>query len=76
VAATDAEMRTVLARANRDYEARFGHVYLVCADGRTGQELLSALRERLGNDPATERAVLRGELSKINRFRLARLVGA
>jgi len=76
VAAADAEVRTALVRANRDYEARFGHVYLVCADGRSGQELLNVLRERLGNDAATERAVLRDELSKINRIRLARLVGA
>ncbi|MCU1611716.1 MAG: uraD [Pseudonocardiales bacterium] len=76
VATADAEVRTALVRANRNYEARFGHVYLVCADGRSGQELLSVLHERLGNDAATERAVLRDELSKINRIRLARLVGA
>jgi len=76
VATADAEVRTTLVRANRNYEARFGHVYLVCADGRSGQELLSVLHERLGNDAATERAVLRDELSKINRIRLARLVGA
>jgi 2-oxo-4-hydroxy-4-carboxy-5-ureidoimidazoline decarboxylase len=76
VATADVEVRTALLRANRDYEARFGYVYLVCADGRSGQELLNVLRERLGNDAATERAVLRDELSKINRIRLARLVGA
>jgi 2-oxo-4-hydroxy-4-carboxy-5-ureidoimidazoline decarboxylase len=76
VAAADAEVRTALVQANRDYEARFGHVYLVSADGRSGHELLNVLRERLGNDAATERAVLRDELSKINRIRLARLVSA
>jgi 2-oxo-4-hydroxy-4-carboxy-5-ureidoimidazoline decarboxylase len=70
-----AGMRTVLAQANREYEARFGHIYLVCADGRSGQALLRVLRERLGNDVATERAVLRDELAKINRIRLGRLVG-
>ncbi|MDQ2791193.1 MAG: 2-oxo-4-hydroxy-4-carboxy-5-ureidoimidazoline decarboxylase [Pseudonocardiales bacterium] len=76
IAIADASLRTALARANRDYEARFGHVYLVCADGRSGEELLGVLRERLGNDAATERRVLRDELVKINRIRLARLVGA
>lgn len=76
VATADAEVRTALARANRDYEARFGHIYLVSADGRSGEELLSVLHERLGNDAATERAVLRAELAKINGIRLARLVGA
>jgi OHCU decarboxylase len=62
-----------LAEANREYEARFGHVYLVCASGRSGEELLALLRRRLGNDPATERRVARDELGKINRLRLERL---
>lgn len=75
VATADAEVRTALAHANRDYEARFGHIYLVSADGLSGEELLRVLHERLGNDAATERRVLRGELAKINRIRLARLVG-
>lgn len=65
-----------LADGNRAYEARFGHVYLVCASGRSGAELLAVLRDRLTNDPNTEQAVTRSELSKINRLRLARLIGA
>jgi len=75
VATADAEVRTALVHANRDYEARFGHIYLVSAEGRSGQELLSVLHERLNNDAATERRVLRDELAKINRVRLERLVG-
>jgi 2-oxo-4-hydroxy-4-carboxy-5-ureidoimidazoline decarboxylase len=63
-----------LAEGNREYEARFGHVYLVCASGRTGEELVDVLRSRLGNDPAAERRVVREELGKINRLRLERLV--
>jgi OHCU decarboxylase len=63
-----------LTEGNREYEARFGHVYLVCASGRSGEELLAELRSRLGNDPATERRVARAELGKINRLRLERLV--
>jgi OHCU decarboxylase len=63
-----------LAEGNREYEARFGHVYLVCASGRSGEELLAVLRARLRNDPATERRVVREELGKINRLRLERLV--
>jgi 2-oxo-4-hydroxy-4-carboxy-5-ureidoimidazoline decarboxylase len=65
-----------LAEGNREYEARFGHVYLVCADGRSGEELLAVLRQRLRNDPVTERATIRAELRKINRIRLGRLIGA
>jgi OHCU decarboxylase len=63
-----------LAEGNRAYEERFGHVYLVCASGRSGEDLLAVLRSRLGNDPATERRVVREELGKINRLRLQRLV--
>lgn len=74
VLAGGADVLTGLAEGNRAYEERFGHVYLVCAAGRSGEELLAVLRSRLGNDPATERSVLRGELAAITRLRLTRLV--
>ena len=76
VATADAELMAALAAGNADYERRFGHIYLVCATGRTGQELLELLRERLANDPAQEWSVVGGELAKINRIRLRQLVGA
>jgi len=63
-----------LAEGNEAYERRFGHIYLVCASGRDGAQLLALLRERLGNDPATEWEVVRGELGQINRIRLGRLL--
>jgi 2-oxo-4-hydroxy-4-carboxy-5-ureidoimidazoline decarboxylase len=63
-----------LADGNQAYERRFGHIYLVCATGRSAGELLALLRERLGNDPATEWGVVRGELANINRIRLAQLL--
>ena len=65
-----------LRRKNAEYEETFGHVYLVCASGKSGTELLDILRGRLRNDPATERSVLRTELAAINRIRLARLIDA
>lgn len=74
VLASDDAVLTALAEGNRAYEERFGHVYLVCATGRTGAELLAVLEERLRNDPATERERTRVELGKINRIRLAQLV--
>lgn len=74
VAAAGADVLAALAEGNRAYEERFGHVYLVCATGRPAAELLAVLRSRLGNDPATERHVLRGELGAINRLRLERLL--
>jgi 2-oxo-4-hydroxy-4-carboxy-5-ureidoimidazoline decarboxylase len=61
-----------LIEGNRAYEARFGHVFLICASGRSAAEILAALRERLGNSPETERAVVRTELRDIVRLRLAK----
>jgi 2-oxo-4-hydroxy-4-carboxy-5-ureidoimidazoline decarboxylase len=63
-----------LAEGNRRYQERFGQVFLIRAAGRSAEEMLAALEERLGNDPATEREVLRGELADIVRLRLRRLV--
>lgn len=74
VTGADASVLHELARANAEYEERFGHVYLVFADGRPAAELLAVLRERMTNDPATERRVLRVELAKINRVRLRRML--
>jgi 2-oxo-4-hydroxy-4-carboxy-5-ureidoimidazoline decarboxylase len=65
-----------LAEANRAYERRFGHVFLIFASDRTAPEILAAARERLGNDDERERAVVRAELAKIVRLRLERLLGA
>jgi 2-oxo-4-hydroxy-4-carboxy-5-ureidoimidazoline decarboxylase len=74
VAADDAATRHALASANQEYEQRFGHIYLVCASGRTGTELLGVLRGRLANEPEAEWQVVRHELQKINELRLQRLM--
>lgn len=63
-----------LESANSAYEAKFGHVFLVCATGRTAASMLADLRTRYGNDAASERETLRGELRKINDLRLDRLL--
>jgi 2-oxo-4-hydroxy-4-carboxy-5-ureidoimidazoline decarboxylase len=75
VAGARAKTLDALAAGNRQYEERFGHVYLVCATGRTAEELLEILRDRLDNDPAAERQAVRTELGKINRIRIDRLIG-
>lgn len=66
--------RAAFAAANAAYEARFGHVFLICASGRDGAEMLAELRERLDNDPETERSVVHGELVKITELRLRKLL--
>ncbi|MFE7562480.1 2-oxo-4-hydroxy-4-carboxy-5-ureidoimidazoline decarboxylase [Kitasatospora sp. NPDC057500] len=63
-----------LRRANASYESRFGHVFLICATGRSAATLLAALRERHANDPATEAEITRHELRRINDIRLTRLL--
>lgn len=64
-----------LVAGNRLYEERFGHVFLICATGLSGEEMLTALRRRLGNDPDTERDVVREELRKIVDLRLGKAFG-
>ncbi|GAA3208738.1 2-oxo-4-hydroxy-4-carboxy-5-ureidoimidazoline decarboxylase [Nonomuraea helvata] len=70
----DDGVRQALAEGNRAYEERFGHVYLVCATGLSGAQLLARLGGRLGNDEESERAVVRDELAAITRLRLGKLM--
>jgi 2-oxo-4-hydroxy-4-carboxy-5-ureidoimidazoline decarboxylase len=74
MSAADAQTARAMAEGNAAYEATFGRVYLVSAAGLSAEELLARLQARLGNDPDTELAVVRAELAKINRLRLARLL--
>jgi 2-oxo-4-hydroxy-4-carboxy-5-ureidoimidazoline decarboxylase len=70
----DPATAAALAEANREYEERFGHVFLIFATGKTGAEMLAAARARLANDEATERLVVQEELRRIVLLRLERLV--
>ncbi|MFD6325617.1 2-oxo-4-hydroxy-4-carboxy-5-ureidoimidazoline decarboxylase [Streptomyces sp. NPDC058442] len=67
-------LKAEMLELNLAYQERFGHVFLVCATGRTGEQLRDALTERMGNTPERERETVRTELGRINRIRLARLV--
>jgi OHCU decarboxylase len=71
-----ADVRERLAVGNAEYEARFGHVFLISAAGRDPAEILDALQARLGNDPGTELRVAAGEHRRITRLRLEKLVEA
>jgi allantoicase len=65
-----ADVLAELAEGNRVYESRFGHIFIVCASGKSAPEMLAILRERLGNDPETERLVAAEEQRKIMNLRL------
>ncbi len=62
-----------LAAENREYERRFGHVFLIAARGRSADEILHALRQRMSNDAGTELEVAVSEQRKISRMRLIEL---
>ncbi len=72
----DDETRAALAAVNGAYEERFGHVFLIFATGKSQAEILAAAQQRLANDDETERAVVAGELRRIARLRLERLLDA
>jgi OHCU decarboxylase len=63
-----------LADENRRYENRFGHVFLIAASGRSAEEILQSLRQRMKNDPATELSVAAAEQRKITQLRLEQLL--
>ena len=66
----DTGVQEAVNQGNVDYEERFGRIYLVAAAGRSADELLSLLHQRLDNDPVTELEVVRQELARISRIRL------
>ena len=70
----DAEVQRRLAEGNAAYEKRFDRIYLVRAAGRSAEEILALLEERLTNDPETEIAVTSGQLREIALLRLEGLL--
>ena len=71
-AAASDEVRQGLADGNLAYEQRFGHIFLICASGLSGLQMLDQLRSRLENDEEAERSVVRDELRKITRLRMTK----
>jgi len=62
-----------LARANAEYEARFGYLFIICATGKSPQEMLAHLKQRLGNEAAAEIHTAATEQLKITQLRLKKL---
>ena len=65
-----------LASGNAAYEAKFGHIFIVCATGKSAAEMLALLHARLPNPPAAELTMAAGEQRKITRLRLQKLLAA
>jgi OHCU decarboxylase len=66
--------QTELAEANQVYHDKFGYIYIVCATGKTADEMLALLHQRLNNDPKTELNVAAEEQRRITHLRLDKLL--
>ena len=69
-----AETKAALAEGNREYEQRFGFIFIICASGKSAEEILVALKGRLNNDAETELRVAAEEQRKITQLRLQKLL--
>jgi 2-oxo-4-hydroxy-4-carboxy-5-ureidoimidazoline decarboxylase len=72
-AQADTRTLTALRDDNLTYAAHFGFIFIVCASGKTADEMLALLRARLSNERATELAIAAGEQAKITKLRLEKL---
>jgi OHCU decarboxylase len=75
VGAASAETIANLAERNREYEERFGFIFIVCASGKSPDEMLAILNSRIDNDSRTELGIASEEQGKITRLRLQKLLG-
>lgn len=70
------ESLRALAVGNEEYQRKFGFIFLVCATGKTAEEMLGLLRHRMHNEPRTEIRVAAQEQGKITRIRLEKLLNS
>ncbi len=68
------ETMGLLAELNRQYEEKFGYIFIVCATGRSSEEMLALLQHRLKNEPAKELSIAAAEQVKITELRLNKLL--
>jgi 2-oxo-4-hydroxy-4-carboxy-5-ureidoimidazoline decarboxylase len=72
VAAAGEDSKTAMADANRKYEERFGHIFIVCATGKTAPEILEILQRRLRNDEHSELREAAEQQRQITNLRLTK----
>ncbi len=74
VNAANDEVIQALAKGNDDYEKKFGFIFIVCATGKSAEEMLALLSERIHNDRDTEIHIAAAEQNKITQLRLKKLI--
>ena len=72
---SDEEVKADLAAANRQYEQRFGHIFIVCATGKSAAEILAILHRRMQNDVDTELREAAEQQRQITQLRLKKWLG-
>jgi 2-oxo-4-hydroxy-4-carboxy-5-ureidoimidazoline decarboxylase len=75
VSAAD-DIRARLGQFNTEYQKRFGFIFIICATGKSAEEMLASLEERLRHDPDTEWEIAGEEQIKIVHLRLNKLLDA
>jgi 2-oxo-4-hydroxy-4-carboxy-5-ureidoimidazoline decarboxylase len=73
-ATADEAVKMALKWGNREYELKFGRIFIVCATGKSAAEILEILRRRLHNDEATELQQAAEEQRKIMRIRMKKWI--
>jgi len=75
-AVAEASEQTIeaLAKGNAEYEKKFGFIFIVCATGKSADEMLQLLQQRLPNDKEHEIVIAMDEQNKITQIRLQKLV--
>jgi OHCU decarboxylase len=74
VSRATSETLQTLATLNGEYEEKFGYIFIVCATGKSSEEMLAILQQRLGNNPDEELRNAAAEQAKITRLRLKKLI--
>lgn len=69
-----AQTKAALAAGNQKYQERFGFIFIICAAGKSAEEMLAALNARLHNEIETEIRIAAEEQRKITRLRLQKLI--
>lgn len=70
---TDRALNDELLQLNKDYEEKFGFIFIVCATGKSGKEMLRLLKNRIINDRQSEIEIAAAEQNKITNIRLRKL---
>ena len=74
VSETSEEILVKLAKGNKEYEQKFGYIFIVCATGKSANEMLAILEKRLNNNPEQEIKIAANQQDKITIIRLQKLL--